>query len=458
MKKIKSIFAIILIFAMLFTLGACDKGVTTSDDGKTSVKEPDDNAQTFTIAVAAYYEDEFSWNQDTEYGEAIRQMITEIEGEENIRIKIDYYSPTEFTSIAQTSITNGDTGFADLMIHQLFSFGPLAAQDLLMNLSGLESLEVNSDRWNSVITNIASVKGGIYGVGSNGLMGYAGMSCLYNRDMIKTLGLTDPAELVRKGEWTWDKFREYSLKAVKDMNNDGKFDANDRLGSTSQAYDGLVPVWLAAGVPMIKKDADGRLVYNMLDKSAVTALQKFKTTFTVNDGMFYPGDMDGITQQNFFLDGNCLFLLGGYTSDSEDSGKFEIGIIPYPKYNKESDYISAQYHNTNIITIPAISETSELAAKVLKKMADKSKDFQSLQIQDGSANFVDRDLYIEMMNDYIVPTFSLDYANLMLNINEQISIGTMRAVAMPIFTDTTYSLYTEGNAAGIQALIDEMFN
>lgn len=109
----------------------------------------------------------------------------------------------------------------------------------------------------------------------------------YNKTLLNSLGLEDPVQLVRDGKWTWDKLRELSLQAAKDLNNDGQFTEADRFGCTSISYDGLVPMFLTSGIKAIIKDEDGRLVYNMMADEASAALQKFKNTFTVNDGMFY---------------------------------------------------------------------------------------------------------------------------------------------------------------------------
>jgi multiple sugar transport system substrate-binding protein len=37
----------------------------------------------------------------------------------------------------------------------------------------------------------------------------------YNRDLVKKAGLEDPIELYKKGQWTWEKFIEYSKKLTK---------------------------------------------------------------------------------------------------------------------------------------------------------------------------------------------------------------------------------------------------
>jgi len=180
------------------------------------------NAEVFTIARTSYHEDLDPWNMDGEYGEAIRQLFAEIEGEYNIKIKVDYYSPTEFQGIAQAAITNGDTAFADIMIMNLFSFGPMYAQGLLMETGELTGLDITSDVWSKPIVDLATFKNGNYGLGSAGFSRTEGTAMYYNKTLLNSLGLEDPVQLVRDGKWTWDKLRELSLQAAKDLNNDGE--------------------------------------------------------------------------------------------------------------------------------------------------------------------------------------------------------------------------------------------
>jgi len=465
MKNIKSLVAILLSILMIFACftGCADKETSSEPDKDVETSsvesEEEEYSETITIAMASYGEEGEAWNTDGEYGEAFRTMLTEVEQEFKVNIEVDYYSATEFRSIAQTSITNGDTEFADLMIMHMHAFGPLQAQGLFYDLSTIKDFNVKSDLWNDKITNVATFKNGIYGTGNSDLLLHSGVIVHYNKDMVKSLGLEDPVALVKRGEWTWDKFRQYCLKAAKDMNNDGAFTDADRFGCTSQSYDGLIPAFLTSGVEVIKKDASGNLVYNLMSNEAVTALQKFKATFTVSDGMLFDAYMDAGAQQNQFLSGKTMFILGGVNLSAYEIGEdFEVGMIPYPKYNASSDYISHNYHNERLFAIPAISERAELTAKVLTRMAEKSKGFFKLQIEDSSVQYVDREAYIDMATNYISGKFSIDRFTTIINANESIAMGTMRAISMPIFTASTYVDYTTPYAGPIQNLLNEMFN
>lgn len=450
MKKI-----LCLILALMLCLTAV--GCSDSKDGGKKDKE-DENVEVIRIAKAAYHTELDHWNQDDEYGEAIRNMIAEIEGEENIRIQIDYYAPTEFGKLAQTAITNGDTSFADIMIMQLFTFGPLYAQGLLLDASELPGLDVSSDVWSKDFVDLATFGGKTYGVASPGLVGSGGTGTgiIYNKTLADSLGLEDPVQLARDGKWTWDKLRELSLKAAKDLNNDGKFGDDDRFGCSSLSWDCIVPVYFTSGVPTMVKQDDGRLVYNLLSDEANKVAQKFTSTFTTEDGMFYAAGLDGIKQGEQFAAGKTVFHIGGLLKENSEITD-EILPLPLPKYTEDSEYVSTTWHNADMVCVPMIAERKELIGRVLQMLGEKSKDFTEQDISDWAVDFVDRDTAIEMRK--LSTKYVIDPCTIMIEVNEQISIGTMRAIGTYLIDSrSTFAHHTQGQAQAIQSLLDEMFN
>ena len=450
----KKILALLVVLSLCFSAAGC-----SGDNGNGGKTNKDDaNVEVIRIAKAAYHVDSDPYGEDDEYGEAIRNMIAEIEGEENIRIQIDYYSPTEFGKLAQTAITNGDTSFADIMIMKLFTFGPLYAQGLLLDSSELSGLDVTSDVWSKEFIDLATFGGKTYGVASPGLTnsGASGTGVLFNKDLADSLGIEDPVQLARDGKWTWDKLRELSLKAAKDLNNDGKFTEEDRFGCSSNSWDAIVPVYFTSGVSTMIKQDDGRLVYNMLSDEANNVAQKFHSTFTTEDGMFYAAGFDGLKQGEQFVAGKTLFHIGGLLKENSEA-TFETMALPLPKYTDDSEYISTSWHNSDIIAVPMIAERKELIGKVLQMLGEKTKNFRKYSINDSAVNYVDSDTFIEMCN--LSTKFVVDPCTIMITLDEKISMGTMRAIGTYIINkQIPFSLYPQSQASAIQSLLDEMFN
>jgi len=132
----------------------------------------------------------------------------------------------------------------------------------------------------------------------------------------------------------------------------------------------------------------------------------------------------------FLQRGGCL--IGHHVVNQ--AGGIEIEALPLPKYTAESSYLAPCYHNNYIITVPKTAERKELIGKVLQLIGEKTKDFNTYSIRDVSVNYVDRDTYTEMFEDYVAPGFSADLFTIMINAGEPIALGTMRAIGMPIIT------------------------
>lgn len=92
-----------------------------------------------------------------------------------------------------------------------------------------------------------------------------GDSCavIYNRDTVQELGFEDPAELFRKGEWTWDVFQEM-LEAFCNVEN-------QKYGLDGWWFESALSA--TTGVPYIGLE-DGLLVSNLAD-SNIERVQNF---------------------------------------------------------------------------------------------------------------------------------------------------------------------------------------
>ena len=98
--------------------------------------------------------------------------------------------------------------------------------------------------------------------------------CFYfNAELISSLQLEDPYQLVRDGKWTMDQLLEMSAAATFDLNGDGNFDANDRYGLISQADSELNSFIYACGLSLTERNKDGGLdlVINN-ERTVVTAV------------------------------------------------------------------------------------------------------------------------------------------------------------------------------------------
>jgi len=99
---------------------------------------------------------------------------------------------------------------------------------------------------------------------------FGGVIIYYNKTMFLQAGLDDPAEMAKRGEWTWDKFRECAIKMTS-MASDGHY---KQFGFGAPSSSATFPVLASAiwgyGGDMLDKD----LKHAVFDSpEAITAFQ-----------------------------------------------------------------------------------------------------------------------------------------------------------------------------------------
>ncbi len=96
-------------------------------------------------------------------------------------------------------------------------FNDLITNGTLANLRTVSSVDLKKNEWNMAMTLAATIKDGIYGVGVDQekiLRAYI----YFNKNIAEKYNLGNLYDLVRKGEWTFDKFEELS-KTVYEKSN-----------------------------------------------------------------------------------------------------------------------------------------------------------------------------------------------------------------------------------------------
>lgn len=135
----------------------------------------------------------------------------------------------------------------------------------------------------------------------------AGPVVYYNRQTIENFGFDDPADLLEKGEWTWDTFKQMLL---------------DYCDVDSECYglDGWFneqPLMLTCGVPSVELK-DGKLVHNFFDPNLERSMNFMKSLsdngLTLDKNIFA-----WQTHIEFIGEGKELFYI---------SGLYEIGSAP----------------------------------------------------------------------------------------------------------------------------------
>ena len=84
----------------------------------------------------------------------------------------------------------------------------------------------------------------------------------FNSNVAKEYQVENLYDAVNAGTWTFDKMRTIAKGISQDLNNDGKFDENDKFGITMCYYGAVYEIGIAANYITVAQD-DGRLKMNV---------------------------------------------------------------------------------------------------------------------------------------------------------------------------------------------------
>ncbi len=257
MKMLKKLTAMLLIGVMVLSLAACGSssdektdetgksGETTTSEGDTTtktetsapVKEPRHEGDTpRTIKIGTWYDIYYDsthtdihddpYVSDEELAQKNFDALKRVEEKYNVRLE---YVNLTYAGVQESINTSVLAGKPDCDIYLTEpSFGiPAVANGYATNL--MDVLPADADILNEQnYLRTININGldGIYfmlPVGGESVP-EASYVLSFNKKMLDDAGLENPNALYERGEWTWDKWREYLMKLTKDTDGDGVTD------------------------------------------------------------------------------------------------------------------------------------------------------------------------------------------------------------------------------------------
>jgi len=200
------------------------------------------------------------------------------------------------------------------------------------------------------------------------------IDCLvFNKDIFDNLGLEYPYQDVLDGTWTWDKFEALVAQGSDDLNGDGLMTAaDDQWGLSGWIYELAYALLVSSGYSPLEKDADNMPILNQNVDEAHAIYDRIVNLF-VDGQKAWAESNDYNLQISMFTEGRSMFrdtFLGGITGLSDV--EFEFGILPYPKWDENSEYQNRSSNMTALTYIPVTNANIEMTGAVLEEMAYQS--------------------------------------------------------------------------------------
>jgi hypothetical protein len=244
MKVLKRIGLLLLAALMLVVFVAC--GNQTSGSGRGQARRTDwpgpkpEDLGGLVFKIADFHDDRFLATAEqlgTPVGDMKAVVMKSIEDDFNIKFELINVPPAEMVNRLLPAVWAGDM-FAHLIVGTQWAFGSLIGAGLLGDLSAIPTLDLNNGMWNKSVHRATGIGGEV--LATAGIYEFWGLTWVtyFNKGLWNELNLPDPYELVRRGEWTWDKLLEFSNIAKSDLNGDGVIDSpNDRWGFVAPGDD-----------------------------------------------------------------------------------------------------------------------------------------------------------------------------------------------------------------------------
>ena len=356
MKNLKKLLALGLSTAMVAGLTACGGSDSASTATTDSAAESTDSAaeestdtassdagslynegETRTIKIGTWYDHYYDSTNtdihddpsvsDEELAQKHFDIVKEVEDKYNVKIEFVNLTWDGTQESINTSIL---AGTPDCDIYEVeLSFGiPAALNGFATNLQDI--LPADSDIFNDqmVFSQVDIGKDdGVYLFQSNSAeMVLAGTYMLaYNKQMLEEAGLEDPNALYERGEWTWDKWREYMLALTQDTDGDGVIDV---YGFGSR-YDYLVyNLTMSNGTGIAMSDTE-----NLSSPEVAEVLDFIYNMYNV-DKVANPWNADDWDyNQNCYMDGRVAFWCdAAWISNANDDASlgFDVVWCPWP--------------------------------------------------------------------------------------------------------------------------------
>lgn len=297
-----------------------------------------------------------------------------------INISENLVGYNDVTTTMNTEIASNTDTYACFWNESKF-VAPFAMKGSLVNVNGIDALNLEKPWWNSGAMNDVEVKDNLYFlVGDLHLMFKESYWIVgFNKSIMDQNNLGDTYELVREGKWTFDTMVEYMATAARDLNGNGKVDASDQFGAVS--YSGCVkPLLFASGETLMEKNAEGVPEIKTPGDRFYTVYADIVNSFYGDNNYFCDSyNTPGVSSYSegwvgVFSQGHAMFFFDqvGSLKKLRDMD-VEFGVLPYPKYEEsQENYVSLISEYAAFCGIPVSNGDTERTGVILENLCAES--------------------------------------------------------------------------------------
>ena len=379
--------------------GDSDASQNKNEDGETSepaanvkispdIPEADYNGHEFTVLVSVNGEISLlnDFHAEEETGDVINDAIyrRNIFVEDTYNVKIcDIEMPASdgmdrpaAQKLIKNAVAAGDTTYDAAMLSG-YATAALTQGGFLMDLNDMAPIDLNKPWWDQRANRDLMIKNRMFyttGAISN-VVNRATYAVLFNKQMIKDYGLQSPYELVNSGAWTYDKLIEMAVNVTQDLNGDGKFEFEDKIGALVWD-DTMMGIVNSIGEKCAVLNNNGEIELTLYNERTMKVFETYMDFVMSDNALTYQRqDWDSTKSDAMFENNQSLFFLQIIELVVRlRAMEIDFGVVPYPKLDasQESYYNTVGSWHSGFICVPTGQADVSRTGAVLEAMAAES--------------------------------------------------------------------------------------
>lgn len=416
MKQKRTLLALLMLVLMITALlSSCnntpdvsqDPGQTSSENDSSvpdesgdefelfsNLEKEDFGSETITFLVEGDYATTYQSVEicpNEESPELIMDAVEERNAlvEEYFNVKITEIRAegwSEMLTLIRNNKMNSDSLY-DIVCPYITTAATLALEGCFLDLKDYDSIHLDMPYWDQTAVEDLSIGGKMYFC--TGDFSLLTLGCthalVFNKDFVTDGRVEDPIQLVKDGEWTYDKLYEMGRKVTADSDGVSGMTSKDTYGfMLNDNYP--TSMYLGSGRRLTGKDANDLPTLEITSSSASDIVGKIFEI--VNDVKCSVGIESFSTEAKasnmnewqlatqMVANGNCLFRSVAII-DVADLGEYEcaFGLLPTPKYTTDQEHY---YSNVSVVlascaAIPSANlARAEMSAKILEAVVQAS--------------------------------------------------------------------------------------
>lgn len=281
--------------------------------------------------------------------------------EDKLDVNIDYYASADVKSEVMNAVKSGDRTYK--AVEDLnTSIANLVISNYLTDLNKLDYIDFDNPWWNENYKEKLTVAGKTY-LAFGDIFFDAGIKNVhifyFNKEMCDSYNIEYPYQAVYDGKWTMDYIISLVGGVSKDLNGDGIMDQKDQWGLVQSPIQSSI-IYYTSGFTTMSYDEDGYPYLNMWSDVFVKFYEKLYSLDYKTEGVWTNTQADEDNNFQMFADGKVL-LCSDFLSKASRvrEVEFDVGILPYPKYEESGEYVNWPTGGNHLMGVPSVIDSDE---------------------------------------------------------------------------------------------------